>query len=61
MMGARIKKAKEALILFIRSLPEGAKYAIISFGSRFEFMKTRNNTNIFTCGEDANYQVINFI
>ena len=33
MWGERIKKAKEALILFIRSLPAGCKFSVISFGS----------------------------
>lgn len=38
MEGARIEKAKEALILFIKSLPLDTYFNIFSFGSRSEKM-----------------------
>jgi hypothetical protein len=33
-----ITMAKEALKIFIHSLPEGSKFNVCSFGSRFEFL-----------------------
>ena len=35
MSGSRIKMARDALILFMRSLPEGCSFSVISFGGRF--------------------------
>lgn len=34
--GNRISTAKEALALFIRSLPKDSKFSVISFGSHFD-------------------------
>ena len=39
MKGERIYTAKEALKLFMKSLPVGSKFGICSFGSMFEFME----------------------
>lgn len=38
MGGSRIEKAKEALILFLKSLPVQTFFNVVSFGSKFEFM-----------------------
>ena len=38
MWGHRIKVAKDALSLFIRSIPPNSKFNIVSFGSSHEFM-----------------------
>lgn len=38
MGGERIRLAKEALKLFIQSLPAGSSFCVISFGSRMEMM-----------------------
>ena len=39
MRGDRIETCKAALKLFIRSLPVASKFAILSFGTSFDFMK----------------------
>ena len=38
-MNNRMKIARDACMLFMRSLPEGCKFSIISFGSRFEAIR----------------------
>jgi len=38
-LGDRMATAKEALTLFIRSLPADSKFSVISFGSRWDCLK----------------------
>ena len=42
----RIEMAREALKLFMQSLPAGSLFKIISFGSRFEAMSVGGKTVI---------------
>ena len=39
MQGSRMETSKEALKLFMRSLPVKCKFAIVSFGTKFSFME----------------------
>ena len=43
MSGGRIRTCREALKLFIQSLPVGSKFSIIGFGSNIETMEIRGN------------------
>ena len=42
MSGQRIIKAREALIFFLRSMPAGCLFSIVSFGSGFEYYGGKN-------------------
>ena len=46
MQGSRMETSKEALKLFMRSLPVKSKFSIVSFGTKFEFMKIDGDTII---------------
>jgi uncharacterized protein with von Willebrand factor type A (vWA) domain len=50
MSGAPMETTKDALKLFLRSLPADSKFNIISFGNRFEFAyptsQFNNNKNL---------------
>ena len=47
MSGDRIEKAKEALKLFIRSLPLGCRFSVLSFGSRYSLINDSQDENNF--------------
>lgn len=42
MSGSRMKMAKDALILFLKSLPTSCYFNIISFGSHYETLYPRS-------------------
>ncbi len=42
MDGSVIEKAKEALILFIKSLPIDSYFNVVSFGSSHTFLKSQS-------------------
>jgi len=46
MMYGRIEKAREALILFLRSLPASCKFSVISFGSDMKYLEINGETTI---------------
>ena len=52
MSGNRIRKACEALVFFLRSLPEGCKFSVVSFGSNFEYLELKGN-KILVCDEET--------
>ena len=51
MWGQRIVKAKEALILFIRSLPAGCKFSVINYGSTQSYLYVNGRQNVIEYNE----------
>ena len=60
MSGERMETSKTALKLFLRSLPVGSKFAIISFGSSYSFM-TINGQQIIDYNNNTSEQAIQLI
>jgi Mg-chelatase subunit ChlD len=52
MWGDRIVKAKEALTLFLRSLPEGCKFTVINYGSTQDYLLVKNEINVIEYNEE---------
>ena len=46
MHGKRMETAKDALKLFLRSLPLNSKFSIINFGTKHDFLSVNNSTLI---------------
>lgn len=42
MSGGLIRNAREALVVFLKSIPEGSFYNVVSFGSKFKFMNEQS-------------------
>ena len=53
MEGARIAKAKEALVLFIQSLPLSSRFNVISFGSNYKQLHNSSVENTNAAVRDA--------
>ena len=58
MGGSRIQLAKEALTLFIRSLPEGCKFEIIRFGTKYEYLNISGKTKAIEYNEETSNRAI---
>ena len=52
MWGQRMIKAKEALILFIRSLPAGCKFSVINYGSSQEYLFVKDRSTVIEYNEE---------
>ena len=59
MSGAGIASAKDALEIFIRSLPIGCTFSIISFGSRHEWMALQDRAEKLMAGNAENLRAGN--
>ena len=53
MSGSRIDVTREALKLFIQSLPVGSQFAIIGFGSNHDFTKTKDGKQIWNYNDET--------
>ena len=53
MDGERIAKAKEALIIFLKSLPSECEFNIVSYGSRYVTMAEDSMPNCYASMEFA--------
>ena len=62
MRGPRMRLAKEALTIFIQSLPVGCRFSVYSFGSKFFWMEHWSDySNVLAYNEDTIRFAINEI
>ena len=63
MAGSRVETAKEALRVFLRSLPVGCSFALISFGSKMQMLQFNqsNYNNIYKYNDETSQEAINKI
>ena len=55
MSGSKMEMTKEALKLFIQSLPSGCLFEIVSFGSNFIYLSKDKNGSI---NNDVNLEIV---
>ncbi len=61
MGGTRIEITKEALKLFIQSLPVGCKFGVLSFGGRTEWSKRKNGRTAWEYNDETMKEMISLI
>ena len=47
-----MEKARDALLIFIRSLPTDCRFSICSFGTEFTWMKSTNGKDVIPYDEE---------
>ena len=53
MSGSRIETTKEALVLFIQSLPVGCDFAILRFGDSTKYIKAPNGKEFWSYSDES--------
>ena len=61
MGGTRIEITKEALKLFIQSLPVGSKFGVLSFGGKSEWCKRKNGRTCWEYNDQTMKEIIGLI
>lgn len=57
----RIQVTREALKLFVQSLPVGSQFAIIGFGTTYVFEETKTHSKIWDYNDQTMTEIINRI
>ena len=58
---SRMQLAKDALILFLKSLPQGSFFQVVSFGSKFDFLQVNGKSRKIEYNEDNMTRAIQLI